>query len=158
MKEWILIISITMVSATILMFLSAFIAIPNEASVYYGVGKTQLLILYNSFNAAYLIISILLFPFLKRHYIKLVCISSVLITVGCVGRYLAGKNFTLALISTILVAISHVAIISAPYGLLKLFKPSHQGYAAAIPLFVPTIGVNYAIIYCMTYIDASSIE
>lgn len=51
-----------------------------------------------------------------------------------------------------IVAIAHVPIITAPYGLLKLFKPSHQGYAAAIPLFVPTLGINYVILYGMNSI------
>lgn len=53
---------------------------------------------------------------------------------------------------TILVGIAHVPIITAPYGLLKLFPPSQQGYAAAIPLFVPLLGINYAIFYGMKYI------
>lgn len=156
MIEWVLILSITMVSTTMLMFLSAFIAIPDEASLYYGVEKQKLLLFYNSFNTFYLIISPFLFPIYKKYYIVLVISSISLCSVGCIGRYLVGQNFNHALMMASIVAISHVPIITAPYGLLKLFKPSQQGYAAAIPLFVPTLGVNFAILYGMSYIAAAN--
>lgn len=154
MLEWILIISITMVSVTMLMFLSAFISIPNEASLYYDADRSVILYFYNSFNVFYLVISLLLFPFLEKHYIKLVYVSTIMTSIGCVGRYFVGNDVTLALAMTSLVAIAHVPIITAPYGLLKLFKPHVQGYAAAIPLFVPTLGVNFTILYGMNYINA----
>eukprot|EP00178_Gracilaria_changii_P008535 TRINITY_DN25868_c0_g1_i1.p1 TRINITY_DN25868_c0_g1~~TRINITY_DN25868_c0_g1_i1.p1 ORF type:complete len:106 (-),score=3.74 TRINITY_DN25868_c0_g1_i1:20-298(-) len=53
---------------------------------------------------------------------------------------------------TALVGIAHVPIITAPYGLLKLFKPHHQGYAAAIPLFLPALGINYVIFHGINFI------
>lgn len=91
-------------------------------------------------------ISPLLFPIFKRYYIHLVSASAVACCIGCVGRYYCETNFHMALSMSSIVAIAHVPIITAPYGLLKLFKPHHQGYAAAIPLFVPTLGINYVIL------------
>ena len=69
-----------------------------------------------------------------------------------------GNNFGLALFMTILVAIAHVPIISAPYGLLKLFEPSHQGYAAAIPLFLPVLGISYVILHGLIFIVSESVN
>jgi hypothetical protein len=53
---------------------------------------------------------------------------------------------------TILVAIAHIPIITAPYGLLKLFPERHRSYAASIPLFLPALGINFCILYGMAYI------
>lgn len=53
---------------------------------------------------------------------------------------------------SILVAIGHIPIITAPYGLLELFPNSQKGYAASIPLFVPSLGINFSILFGMTYI------
>lgn len=69
---------------------------------------------------------------------------------------LVGQNFELALFMTILVGIAHVPIITAPYGLMKLFPVSQQGYAAAVPLFLPVLGINYVIYHGMTTIIPSS--
>lgn len=152
MLNWLLILSITMISASMLMFLSEFISITEQASDYYGITKESLLYFYNSFNLFYLILSPLVFTFVKKYYYEIVCGSVVLNFVGILGRFLAGNNFPLALFMTALVGIAHVPIITAPYGLLKLFKPHHQGYAAAIPLFLPALGINYVIFHGMTFI------
>lgn len=53
---------------------------------------------------------------------------------------------------TSIVAIAHIPIISAPYGLLKLFPESQKGYAASIPLFLPVLGINFCILYSIGYI------
>ena len=53
---------------------------------------------------------------------------------------------------TSVVAISHIPIITAPYGLLKLFPDWQKGYAASIPLFLPVLGINFCILYGMAYI------
>lgn len=76
--------------------------------------------------------------------------------VGAVGRYLLAPNYTASLIMSFLVAIAHVPIITAPYGLLKLFAPEKRGYAASIPLFVPALGINFCILYGMTYIASGN--
>lgn len=57
---------------------------------------------------------------------------------------------------SIIVAISHVPIITAPYGLLKLFPPEKRGYAASIPLFIPSLGINFCIFYGMDLIASSN--
>ena len=53
---------------------------------------------------------------------------------------------------TSIVAVSHIPIITAPYGLLKLFPDWQKGYAASIPLFMPVLGINFCILYGMAYI------
>lgn len=53
---------------------------------------------------------------------------------------------------TAIVAVSHIPIITAPYGLLKLFPDWQKGYAASIPLFLPVLGINFCILYGMAYI------
>jgi len=53
---------------------------------------------------------------------------------------------------TSIVAVSHIPIITAPYGLLKLFPDWQKGYAASIPLFLPVLGINFCILYGMAYI------
>lgn len=150
--KWFLIIGITGVSASMLMFLSEFIAITSEASGYYGVSESQLLYFYNSFNVCTLIFSPMLFGIIKKYYFQLVFGSIILNFFGVFGRDYAGSNFTLALVMTLLVAVAHVPIISAPYGLLKLFEPSKQGYAAAIPLFIPVLGISYVILHGLVFI------
>ena len=57
-----------------------------------------------------------------------------------------------------LVAIGHIPIITAPYGLLDLFPESQKGYAASIPLFVPSLGINFSILYGMNYIASEFSE
>jgi len=51
-----------------------------------------------------------------------------------------------------IVAVAHIPIITAPYGLLKLFPDWQKGYAASIPLFLPVLGINFCILYGMAYI------
>ena len=46
-----------------------------------------------------------------------------------------------------IVAVAHIPIITAPYGLLKLFPDWQKGYAASIPLFLPVLGINFCILY-----------
>ena len=53
---------------------------------------------------------------------------------------------------TAIVAVAHIPIITAPYGLLKLFPDWQKGYAASIPLFLPVLGINFCILYGMEYI------
>jgi hypothetical protein len=78
--------------------------------------------------------------------------STLLIGAAAIGRYLAATNYELALLMAIIVAIAHIPIISAPYGLLKLFPDNQKGYAASIPLFLPVLGMNFCILYDMIYI------
>ncbi len=68
-----------------------------------------------------MIVSPIIFSWLKKHYSMIVIIATVCVAIGCVGRYLVGDDYNLALAFSILVAISHVPIITAPYGLLGLF-------------------------------------
>lgn len=121
MLKWLLITAITLVSATLLMFVSAYIAIFAETAAYYQVSVSKVIFLSNTFNIFYLIISPFIFPFLKRRYYLIVQIAVALIAVGCLGRYFAGTHYDSSLIFSILVAIAHVPIITAPYGLLGLF-------------------------------------
>ena len=152
MLKWFLILSVTMVSTTMLMFLSSYIAILPEAKSYFNVQRSDVILLSNFFNIFYLIISPLIFSILDRYYLPFVRASVVLTAIGSVGRYFFANHYTGALIMSIIVAISHVPIITAPYGLLKLFPPEKRGYAASIPLFVPSLGINFCILYGMTYI------
>lgn len=152
MLNWLLIIALTLVSTSMLVFLSAYLAVLEEAAAYYNKGRSQVLLLSNTFNLFYILITPLLFPLLKRHYSLLVLLSVGLTAIGCLGRYLCFQNYDIALVMSLLVAIGHIPIITAPYGLLGLFKPAEKGYAATIPLFVPTLGTNFSIFYGMKYI------
>lgn len=134
------------------MFVAAYIAIFNEAAEYFHVSISQIILLSNTFNIFYLIISPLIFPWLKRKYTIIVQVAVIMVTIGCVGRYLCKDAYNAALFWSIIVAIAHVPIITAPYGLLEMFEPSKRGYASSIPLFVPTLGINFSILYGMTYI------
>lgn len=150
--SWLLITSITMVSTTMLAFVSAYIAIIPQIQEYYQQDRTYILLLSNTFNILYLIITPLIFSSLKKRYSILVIISVVLTAIGCVGRFLSFNNYMLSLVMSSLVAIGHIPIITAPYGLLDLFPDKQKGYAASIPLFVPTLGINFSILYSMAYI------
>lgn len=100
-----------------------------------------------------------MFKAFNKHYFRFVLLSTIATGVGVVGRYLVGSNYSLALAMTIIVAIAHIPIITAPYGLLKLFPEWQRGYAASVPLFLPVLGINFCILYGMTYItnDNSSV-
>lgn len=111
-----------------------------------------MLLLLNSFNIVYIFVTPFIFTSLKKHYTLLVNVSLVLIGVGCVGRYLCTTDYSVALFMSSLVAIGHIPIITAPYGLLDLFPDHQKGYAASIPLFVPTLGINFCILYGMQHI------
>ena len=115
-----------------------------------------MLLLSNSFNIFYLIISPLIFSVLNKYYLPFVRIAVIATAFGAVGRYLFSPNYTIALVMSFLVAIAHVPIITAPYGLLKLFAPEKRGYAASIPLFVPALGINFCILYGMTFIASGT--
>lgn len=121
MYNWLLIISITLVSTTMLVFVSAYIAILPETGSYYNHDRSDILMLSNSFNILYLIVTPLIFASLKSHYSLLVYISILFTGIGCIGRYLCFTNYNVALIMSTLVAIGHIPIITAPYGLLDLF-------------------------------------
>lgn len=58
----------------------------------------------------------------------------------------------MAFIMTIIVAMAHIPIITAPYGLLRLFPEWQRGYASSVPLFLPGLGINFCILYGITYI------
>jgi hypothetical protein len=62
-----------------------------------------------------------IFSILKKKYSLLVNISVILTAIGCTGRYLCGNDYNIALIMSSIVAIGHIPIITAPYGLLQLF-------------------------------------
>lgn len=121
---------------------------------YYQTSVSNIVLLSNTFNIFYLIISPILFSWLKKYYSRIVVIASVLVATGCTARYLSGDNYNLALASSILVAISHIPIITAPYGLLGLFEPDKRGYASSIPLFLPALGINFCIFYGMLNITS----
>lgn len=121
MLNWLLIVSITMVSTTMLVFVSAYLAILPETGAYYQKDQSDILLLSNSFNILYLIVTPLIFSSLKKHYSLLVYASIFLTGVGCIGRYLCFDNYSISLVMSILVAIGHIPIITAPYGLLDLF-------------------------------------
>ncbi len=73
--------------------------------------------------------------------------------IGIIMRSLAERSYELALIGSIIVGLSHIPIISAPYGMLKMFPESQRGYASSIPLFVPGLGINIAILYAILFIS-----
>ena len=145
--EWGLILSVTSVSVTMLMIVSTFFAILDEAQEFYSVDRTMILLLSNSFNIFYIIISPPMFKKFNKHYFPFVIASTLATGIAAVGRYLAGTNYFLALLMTIIIAIAHIPIITAPYGLLKLFPDWQVGYAASVPLFLPTLGINFCILY-----------
>lgn len=151
---WALILSVTSVSVTMLMMIGAFLAILPQAEEFYGTDQTLVLLLSNAFNIFYILISPLLFDSFSKHYLRYVAVSTAATGIAAVGRYLAGQNYFMALGMTSVVAIAHIPIITAPYGLLKLFPNSQKGYAASIPLFLPVLGINFCILYGMTYITS----
>lgn len=152
--EWGLILSVTSVSVTMLMMVGTFFAILPEAEEFYGQNRTMILLFSNSFNIFYIIVSPILFRAFNKHYFPFVLFSTFATGLGAVGRYLAGDNYHMALFMTIIVAVAHIPIITAPYGLLKLFPDWQKGYAASVPLFLPVLGINFCILYGMTYISA----
>ena len=122
MLNWALIISITLVSTTMLMFLSAYLAILEPSIIFFRVSsRSQILLFSNSFNIFYLVISPLIFRKLNKYYLPIVRVAVLATAIGCVGRYLFGRDYLGSLVMSIIVAIAHVPIITAPYGLLKLF-------------------------------------
>lgn len=121
MFKWLLIISITMVSTSMLVFASAYLAVLAETEQYYARDRSSILLLSNSFNILYLIVTPFIFSSLKEHYSCLVLVSTILTAIGCVGRYACENNYNVALVMSSLVAVGHIPIITAPYGLLELF-------------------------------------
>ncbi len=134
------------------MIVGAFFAILPQAEEYYQQSRTMVLLLSNCFNIFYIIISPLIFNLLNKYYVKGVLISTLATGIAAVGRYLAAENYTICLFMTIVVAIAHIPIITAPYGLLKLFPDHQKAYAASIPLFLPVLGINFCILYGMAFI------
>jgi len=135
-----------------LMIIGSYLAILPEAEEFYNVSRTKVLLLANIFNIGYILITPFIFNFFHKHYIKGILIATVATAVGAVGRYVAEENYNLSLAMTSIVAVSHIPIITAPYGLLKLFPDWQKGYAASIPLFLPVLGINFCILYGMAYI------
>lgn len=154
--EWSLILSVTLVSVTMLMIIGAFFAILPQAQEYYSQNRTMVLLLSNSFNIFYIIISPFIFNLLNKHYVKGVLISAVATGAAAIGRYLAAEDYQLCLLMTVIVAIAHIPIITAPYGLLKLFPDWQKSYAASIPLFLPVLGINFCILYGMAFITSDN--
>ena len=156
--EWGLILSVTSVSVTMLMIVGTFIAIMKESMEFYQVSRNAIVLLISIFNIGYIVITPFIFNLFNKHYVKGIIISTVATGVAAVGRYLAEDSYTMCLIMTSIVAVAHIPIITAPYGLLKLFPDWQKGYAASIPLFLPVLGINFCILYGMEYIadDGSS--
>lgn len=148
--NWLLIISVTSVSITMLMIIGSHLAILKEAQEYYGVNQTLVLLLPNSFNIFYILICAFMLNIFRRYFFNCLVISVVATGVAAFGRYLAGNNYEVALFMTIIIAISHIPIITSPFKLLALFPDAHKGYAASIPLFFPIIGINFCILYGIT--------
>ena len=115
----------------------------------------MVLLLSNCFNIFYIIISPLIFNLLSKYYVKGVLISTCATAIAAVGRFAAGENYNICLFMTIIVAVAHIPIITAPYGLLKLFPDYQRAYAASIPLFLPVLGINFCILYGMAFIAGS---
>jgi hypothetical protein len=155
---WCLILSVTLVSVTMLMIVGAFLAVLPQAEEYYGTSQSMILLFSNAFNIFYILVSPLFFDSFSRHYLRYLAISTVAAGIGAVGRYLAGQNYAVALGMTSVIAIAHIPIITAPYGLLKLFPNNQKGYAASIPLFLPVLGINFCILYGMNYITDGAAE
>jgi hypothetical protein len=112
----------------------------------------MILLFTNLFNIFHLIITPFIFHQVSKKYVLFVLISTVATGISVIGRYMAGSNYYMCLFMTFIVAICHIPIITAPYGLLKLFPDSKKGYAASTPLFVPTLGINFCILYGREYI------
>ncbi len=113
--------SVTMVSVTMLMIVSTFFAILPQAELFYGQSRTKILLMSNSFNIFYIMVSPLMFRSFSKNYMFYVLLSTILTGFGAFGRYMAGENYETALAMTIIIAVAHIPIITAPYGLLKLF-------------------------------------
>jgi hypothetical protein len=110
--------------------------------------------MFNIFNIVYLILAPLIFPLLKRKYLCLVHLSIILVVVGGVARYMCKDAYVAALVWTVLVAIGHVVIVTAPYGLMQLFDPMKRGYAMAFAIFLPFIGYNITTMYGFGHISS----
>ena len=154
MLNWLLIFSITLVSTAMLIFFTAYEAILHEAGAYYQKDRSLVILLFNCFPIMYLLITPCIFWILKKKYCLLVIISVILNGIGCVGRDFCKRDYTLAIIFSFVVAVGHIPIITAPYGLLSLFPENQKQYASVIPLFVPNIGMNFCIFYGMHYISS----
>lgn len=111
-----------------------------------------MLLLSNSFNIFYIIISPLIFHIFNRQYFWFVMASTLMVGLASIGRYFAADHYSSALVLAIVIAIAHIPIISAPYGLLKLFPERLRGYAVSIPLFLPVLGMNFSIFFDMLFI------
>lgn len=112
----------------------------------------MVLLLLNSFCIFYITISPIIFHIFNKHYFWFVIVSTVVTALAFVGRYFAANDYGFSLAMAALLAIAHISIISAPYGLLKLFPEWQRGYASSIPLFLPFVGINLSILYDLVYI------
>lgn len=113
----------------------------------------MVLLLSNSFNIFYIIISPLIFHVFNRQYFWFVTVSTAMVGLASIGRYFAADEYYSALLMATIIAIAHIPIISAPYGLLKLFPEWQRGYAVSIPLFLPVLGMNFSILFDMLFIS-----
>lgn len=93
MLAWALILSVTLLSTTLLMIIAQYLAILTETMEYFQTSRTMVLLLSNSFNIFYILISPLLFHSFKKYYYQFVLASSFLIGVAALGRYIAGTNY-----------------------------------------------------------------
>lgn len=112
----------------------------------------MVLLLLNSFCIFYILISPFIFHIFNKHYFWFVIVSSVATALAFVGRYFAADHYGYSLAMATVLAIAHISVISAPYGLLKLFPEWQRGYASSIPLFLPFVGINLSILYDLVYI------
>lgn len=150
--EWGLISAVTLVSTTMLMIFGAYIATLPQAQEYYSVGRAWIIFFFSSFNLGHVILTPFILKSYTKYYVNGVIISTIANGIACVGRYVAGEDYNMCMFFTGVVAVAHIPIIAAPYGLLKLFPEWQKGYAASIPLFLPVLGINYCIIYSIAYI------
>ena len=152
--KWLLISSVTLVSTTMILFLAQFLAILDITKDYYDTSIGSILQFSNAFNFFHIILTPLLFKSMEKHYLSFIIGSVLMMGIGLMVRTFAEQDYIMALVGSILVGISHIPIISAPYGMLKMFPERHRGYASSIPLFVPGLGINIAILYAMFFISS----
>ena len=156
MMEWVLILSVTSVSVTMMMMVGTFLAIIPQTMLYYSVTRTAVVLLASIFNIGYVVMAPFIFFRFNNNYFAGIILATVVTGGAAIGRYLAGPNYMVSLGLTIVVAIAHIMTISAPYGLLKLFPSQQKGCAASIPIFLPYLGMNFSILYGMAYIANGS--
>lgn len=121
MLAWCLILAVTLVSTVLLMIFGEYLAILTETQVYFQTSRTMVLFLSNTFNIFHALITPLIFNSFNKNYYPYVFVSTAAVAFASVGRYLTADQYWPSFIMATIIAIAHIPIISAPYGLLKLF-------------------------------------